>query len=113
VEHDLDAACMTSQRLVDRVVDDFVDHVMQAGAVIGVTDIHAWPLANGIKALQDPDRLGAVFGRNGMLSVGDGLPGRFCHVKPSRMYPVSGTDRGAEGLYLCHEKGPAHRAKAS
>ena len=50
------------QRLVDGVVDDLVDHVVQAGAVVGVADIHARPLAHRIEALEDLDRLGAVFG---------------------------------------------------
>ena len=36
VEGDQDAAGMARQRLVNRVVDDLVDHVMQAGPVIGV-----------------------------------------------------------------------------
>ena len=48
------------QRLVDGVVDDFIDHVMQARAVVGVADIHAGALAHGIEALQDLDRLGVV-----------------------------------------------------
>jgi hypothetical protein len=34
-----------------------------------------------------------------MLSVGDGLPGGFCHVMPSRMSPTSGGKRGAEGCF--------------
>ena len=46
---------MTGQRLVDRVVDDLVDHVMQAGAVIGVADIHAGTLADRVEAFQNPD----------------------------------------------------------
>jgi hypothetical protein len=32
---------MTGQRLVDRVVHDLEDHVVQAGAVIGVADVHS------------------------------------------------------------------------
>ncbi len=96
VEHDLDRGGVAGERLVDRVVDDFVDHVMQAGAVIGVADIHARPLAHGIEALQNPDRFRAVFDRNGMLSVGRGLPGRFCHVRPSRMSRISGAITGAD-----------------
>ncbi len=52
------------ERFVDRVVDDLVDHVVQAGAVIGVADIHARPLAHGIEALQHPDRFRAVFDGN-------------------------------------------------
>ena len=78
IEHDFHRGGVAGQRLVDGVVDDFVDHVMQAGAVIGVADIHAGPLAHGIQPLQNPDRFRAVFDRR-MLGVGDLLPGGFCH----------------------------------
>ena len=54
---------VAGQRLVDRVVDDLVDHVVQARAVVGVADIHARPLADGIQPLQNLDGIGAVFGR--------------------------------------------------
>ena len=89
IEHDVDGGGVAGERLVDRVVDDLVDHVMQAGAVIGVADIHARPLAHGVEALQHPDRFRAVFDGNGMLSVGRCLPGRFCHVRPSRVSRIS------------------------
>ena len=46
---------------IDGVVDHFVDHVMQAGTVIGIADIHAGPFAHGIKTLEDLDRIGSVF----------------------------------------------------
>ena len=85
VEHDLHRGGVARERLVDGVVDDFVDHVMQAGTVIGVADIHARPLADGVEPLQNPDQFRTVFDWNGMLSIGDRLPGRFCHVRPSRM----------------------------
>lgn len=67
---------VTTERFVDGVVDNFVDHVMQAGAVIRVADIHAGPLAHGIEALQDLDgvsaifRIGGIFGRG---NIGHGL----------------------------------------
>ena len=53
---------MAGQRLVDGVVDDLIDHVMQAGAVVGIADIHARPLADGIETLQNLDGIGAIFG---------------------------------------------------
>jgi hypothetical protein len=31
-----------------------------------------------------------------MLSVGDRSPGRFCHVRPSRMSRISGAKSGAD-----------------
>ena len=45
--HD-DRVAIAGQRLVDRIVDDLVDHVVQAGTVIGIADIHARPLAHGV-----------------------------------------------------------------
>ena len=53
---------MAGQRLVDGVVDHLIDHVMQARAVVGVADIHAGPLADGVQPLQNLDGIGAVFG---------------------------------------------------
>ena len=61
IEDHIDAVGMTRKRLVDGVVDDLIDHVVQARAVIGIADIHARPLAHGIEALQHLDAVGAVF----------------------------------------------------
>ena len=55
-----DLGGVAGERLVDGVVDDLVDHVMQAGAVIGVADIHARALAHRVEALEDLDRFCAV-----------------------------------------------------
>jgi hypothetical protein len=55
VDGDLDPVAVTGERFVDGVVDDLEHHVVQAGAVIGVTDVHSGPLADRIKALQDLD----------------------------------------------------------
>ena len=63
IERDGDEIGMAGKRLVDGVVDHLVDHVVQAGAVIGVADIHARTLAHGIEALEDLDRIGAIFAR--------------------------------------------------
>ena len=46
-----DAVAMAGQRLVDGVVDDLENHVVQAGAVIGVADVHAGPFAHRVKTL--------------------------------------------------------------
>ena len=51
---------MAGERLVDGVVDDLVDHVVQAGPVIGVADVHARTLAHGLEAAQHLDRFGPV-----------------------------------------------------
>ena len=69
---------VAGERLVDRVVDDLVDHVMQARAVIGVADVHARALAHRIEALEDLDGFCAVIGGRGC--VGGCLAGRFGHA---------------------------------
>ena len=60
IEHHLDRRGVTGKRLVDRVVDDLVHHVVQAGAVVGVADIHARALAHRVEAAEDFDLFGGV-----------------------------------------------------
>ena len=60
VEDHLDPVAIAGQRLVDRVVDDLEHHVVQAGAVVGVADVHAGPAAHRLEALEDLDRGGIV-----------------------------------------------------
>jgi hypothetical protein len=55
VDRHRDPVGMPSQRFVDGVVDDFVDHVMQAGDVVRVPDVHAGALAHRIQSLEDFD----------------------------------------------------------
>ena len=71
LQHHVDAVAIAGQRLVDGVVDDLVDHVVQARAVIGVADIHARALAHGVEAAQHLDRIGVV-----VLAVAGGSCGR-------------------------------------
>jgi hypothetical protein len=54
------------ERLVHRVVDHLEHHVVQAGAVGGVADVHAGALAHRLEALEDLDGIGAVVGRLGL-----------------------------------------------
>ena len=46
--------------LVDRVVDELEDHVVEAREVVGVPDVHAGALADGLEALQQLDGVGGV-----------------------------------------------------
>jgi hypothetical protein len=45
----------------------FVDHVVQAGAVFGVADVHARALAHGLEALENLDALLVVRGAVGQF----------------------------------------------
>ena len=60
VDADADAVGMAREGLVDAVVDDFVDHVVQARAVVRVPDVHARALSHSLEALEDLDGVGAV-----------------------------------------------------
>ena len=60
VERHGDELGVAGERLVDGVVDDLVDHVMQARAVVGVADIHARAFAHRVEAAQHLDRIRAV-----------------------------------------------------
>ena len=91
------------QRLVDGVVDHFVDHVMQTGAVVRIADIHARPFAHGVEAAQNLDGISAIgVGRGG---IGRGQGGcRFGHE--SRRFrralesPSEGNSRISDSLSL-------------
>jgi len=52
MDGDYDIVAMTSQRLVDGVIDDFKHHVMQAGAIRGITNIHSRTFANCFQTLK-------------------------------------------------------------
>src|SRR3546814_5865119 len=52
----------SSDLLVDRVVDHLEHHVVQAGAVVDVADVHARTLADGFQAAQHGNPAGIVDG---------------------------------------------------
>ena len=64
------AIAMAREGFIDRVVDHLEHHVVEAGAVIGVTDVHARALAYCVQALEHFDTGGriAVFGHSGFRS---------------------------------------------
>ena len=64
---------MAGQRLVDRVVDDLVDHVVEARAVVGVADVHARALAHRVEAAEHLDRASAVVVRRRLVGIAGGV----------------------------------------
>ncbi len=44
-----------SERLIDRVINSLKHHMVQAGTVIGITDIHAWTLTHRIQSFKNLD----------------------------------------------------------
>ena len=64
VDGDVDFVGVAGERFIDGVVDDFVDHVMQSGDVVGVADVHAGALADGVQAFEYFDVFGGVIARD-------------------------------------------------
>jgi hypothetical protein len=52
---DVDLVTMTGEGFVYGVIDDLEHHVMQAGTVIGVTDVHSRALSHRVQALENLD----------------------------------------------------------
>ena len=48
------------ERFIDGVIHQLKDHVVQAGTIIGIPDVHAWPLSHRIQSFQDFDTGGIV-----------------------------------------------------
>ena len=59
VNRDVDLIAEAGQRLVDRVVDDFVDEMMQSGRP-GRPDVHRRPQADGFEAFENLDLVGGI-----------------------------------------------------
>src|SRR5690554_7896809 len=60
VDDHADFRAVTRQSLVDGVIHQFKDHVVQAGAIVGIADVHARALAHRIQSLKDFDTGGTV-----------------------------------------------------
>jgi len=63
---DFDVLAEPDHRLVDRVVDDFVDEMMKA-VEVGASDVHPGPFTDGFEAFEDLDLIAAVGVRLGVL----------------------------------------------
>ena len=59
IDRDDEAGAVPGDRLVDGVVDDFVDQMVEASRT-GGADVHAGAFADRLKALEDLDILGVV-----------------------------------------------------
>src|SRR5690606_2641480 len=79
VDDHVDVVGMAGERFVDRVVDHLEHHVVQAGAVVHVADVHARALADGLKAAQNGDLAGVVAGVGGF----GGAAGVVSHLSAS------------------------------
>ena len=64
MDGDYDIVAMSGQCFVNGVVHDFEHHVMQAGAVGGIADVHARAFAHGLQTLELLDARFIVAGLN-------------------------------------------------
>jgi len=71
---DLDVLAVTGEGFVDRIVDDLVDAVVEAG-LVRITDIHAGSFAHGLQALEPLDVGSAVAFVAGVLAAIRGFLG--------------------------------------
>ena len=60
VDIDDDFVTKPSQRLVDSIVDDFVDELMKPRNIVDIADVHARALAHCLEPFQDLDRVGRI-----------------------------------------------------
>ena len=72
MDDDLDVVAVTGKGLVDCIIENLEHHVVQAGAIRCIADIHAWPLAHSLQTLK---LLNAVL-------VVAAVTARMFHVKP-------------------------------
>ena len=65
MDDDIDAVAEAGHRLVDGVIDDFVDEVMEA-ALVGGADVHAGAAADSLQPFEDLDIGSGVLVRSGL-----------------------------------------------
>ena len=61
MDDDFNFVAVSGQRLIDRVIENLEHHVMQAGPVARITDVHAGAFAYRFQALENLDAVGIVF----------------------------------------------------
>ena len=71
VQDDQRPVTVPGERFIDGIIDNLVDHVMQARPVVRIAYVHPRPLSHGIQSAKDFDAIGAIF----VLLL-------FCHVVP-------------------------------
>ena len=52
---------ITSQSFINGIIKNFINHVVQTRAVIGIADIHPRTFAHGVQPFQNLDRISTVF----------------------------------------------------
>jgi hypothetical protein len=61
MQHNLYAVGMSGEALIDRIIDNFINHVMQAGAVICIANIHPRAFTHSVQSFEDFDAIRPIF----------------------------------------------------
>src|SRR5262249_21109601 len=80
----------------DRVIDELEDHVMEARQIIGIADVHAGPLADGLEPLQELDGISGVGSTHGIVFREWGTASGRPVIEPaltSKTWSVKGVQR--------------------
>jgi hypothetical protein len=51
MDRDVDLRTVSFERFIYRVINQLLHHMMEPGAIVRVTNIHAWALPNRLQAL--------------------------------------------------------------
>jgi hypothetical protein len=62
IQPHLDNITMPGKRLINRIIDNLINHMMQPGTIIRVADIHAGALANSVQTAQHFNRICSIIG---------------------------------------------------
>ena len=62
VQDNFGLVAVTGQSFVNRVVEHFINHVVQTRTVVGVADVHARAFANRVQSLQNLNGISVIFG---------------------------------------------------
>ena len=60
MDDDFDGGAVPGEGLIDRVIDNFLHHMVQSRTVVRIADVHAGALANRLQALQYLNRASVV-----------------------------------------------------
>ena len=60
MDDDADCATKAAQCFIDRVVDQLLHHVVEARAVIGISNVHARPFTDCVESFEYFDACGVV-----------------------------------------------------
>ena len=132
IKRDVTNGCVARKGFINRIIDDFIDHVVQARTVVGITNIHAGALAHGIQSFEDLDGIRAIGGLpigitailvkafgikdtiifnfwNVWLGFWLVMAGKIAHVASHFFHCINRTDPGETSNWVAREPNSSNR----